>query len=186
MGNLMDRPSTGTRARATLRVTLAGLLAMAAVACSGSGSLDGGEEPEPVPAIEDGDWFAFVMVGEDESGAMTLGVDLADLLSGEEARQAAIADGVIGEDEDLPNDFYIDNPDQVYELLHLADKSEIVVLSGTDPGEELRIDADQLAALYHGEYAGEPVYGIIAGEPIAMNVTVADGVITAASMVYLP
>ncbi|HSM44969.1 MAG TPA: hypothetical protein VK969_08135 [Acidimicrobiia bacterium] len=167
-------------------VVLAVLLAVSAVACSGSGSPVLGEEPEPVPAIEDGEWFAFVIVGEDESGAMTLGVDLADMLTGEEARQAAIADGVIGEDEDLPNDFYIDNPAQVYELLHLAGESEIVVLSGTDPGEEVRIDADQLAALYEGEYAGEPVYGVVAGEPIAMNVTVADGVITVASMVYLP
>lgn len=168
------------------RVVVGALMVFTAAACSGSGSQDPGEGPEPVPAIDNGDWFALVIVGEDESGATTLGVDLADMLTGEEARQAAIADGVIGEDEDLPNDFYIDNPDEVYELLHFSEEPEIVVLSGSDPGEKLRIEVDQLAALYEGEYVGEPVYGILPHQPIAMSVTVADGTIVIASMVYLP
>lgn len=88
--------------------------------------------PEDMPALEDGEWFAWVIVGEDETSAPTLGVDLADMLTGEEAKKAAIEDGVIGEGEDLPNDFYIDNPEIAYELLHLADGVQIRMLAAED------------------------------------------------------
>lgn len=127
-----------------------------------------------------------VTVGEDESGSMTLGVDVAEMLSGQEAHDAAVEDGVIGEDEDLPNDFYIDNPEIVYELLHFNDEPEILVLSGNDPGQNLVIEPSQLEELYQGTYAGEPVYGVVPGDPIAMNVSVLDGEITRTAMVYLP
>lgn len=142
--------------------------------------------PEPVAAIADGEWFAMVIVGEDETAEMTLGVDLAEMLSGQAAIDAAIEDGFIGEGEDLPNDFYIRNPDLVYELLHLADEPQIVVLSGDDPSRGVLIDRSQLAELYEGTYVGEPVYGVVPHEPMPMNVTVRRGEITVASMVYLP
>ena len=54
--------------------------------------------PEPgsaVPAIADGDWFGFVTVGRDESDAITLGVDLAEMLTGQKAHDAAVEAGVI-------------------------------------------------------------------------------------------
>ncbi len=143
-------------------------------------------EPEPEPALPDGTVFAMVTVGSDESGETTLGVDVAEMLSGEEARDAAVADGVIEEGEDLPNDFYIDNDETEYELLHLSDDAEIRVISGTDTGQMISIGEEQLIELWEGDYAGEPIYGIVASVPMAMNVTVADGVITEAEAVYLP
>ncbi len=147
---------------------------------------DGGQPPPPTASIDDGKWFAMVTVGEDETGAMTLGVDLAEMLTGEEARQAAIADGVIGEDEDLPNDFYIDNPDRVYELIRMGENSEIEVISGDDVNQTLSLDPSEFAALYQGTYVGSPVYGVVPNEPMAMNVTIQDGLAVSASAVYLP
>lgn len=164
-------------------ITAGILLSIALAACTTTADPS---EPEPAPAISDGEWFAMVTVGEDESGSMTLGVDLAEMLTGQEAREAAIEDGVIGEDEDLPNDFYIDNPEVVYELLHFSNDPEILVLSGADPGQGILIDPAQLSELYDGTYTGEPVYGVAPGTPIAMNVSVLNGEITKTAMVYLP
>lgn len=41
-------------------------------------------------------------------------------------------------------------------------------------------------AIYDGSYAGTPVYGVVPHEPMAMDVTVVDGVITRLAVVYLP
>lgn len=166
-----------------ISITVGVLLSVALAVCTATADPI---EPEPTPAITDGEWFAMVTVGEDESGSMTLGVDLAEMLTGEEAREAAVEDGVISENEDLPNDFYIDNPETVYELLHFTDDPEILVLSGSDPGQSLLIEPVHLAELYEGTYTGEAVYGVAPREPIAMNVSVFDGEITRTAMVYLP
>lgn len=140
----------------------------------------------PTPEVEDGEWFAFITVGEDENGVPTLAVDLAEMLTGEEARQQAVEDGVIGEGEDLPNDFYIHNPEQEMELLQMADDSNVKVVSGDDTSQMLEITMEQLNALYKGEYVGSPVYGVVPNSPIPMNVTVANGLISGLTMVYLP
>lgn len=142
-------------------------------------------DPEPVPALPDGEVFAMVTVGSDET-ATTLGVDVAEMLSGEEARAAAVEDGVISEGEDLPNDFYIENDEHVLELLHLSDDPSILVISGNDTSQLIEIDVDMLWQLWNGDYDGEPIYGIVPSVPIPMDVTVADGVITSLEMVYLP
>lgn len=144
------------------------------------------EEPDPVPALADGRYFAMVVVGKDETGSTTLGVDLAEMLSGEEARQAAVEDGVIGEDEDLPNDFYIRNPDKVYELMHTTEDAVFEMISGDDVSLTVDVDTGQLAALHQGSYVGEAIYGVVAGEPMAMDVMVSSGLVSGAKAVYLP
>jgi hypothetical protein len=45
----------------------------------------------------------------EKDGKRYISIDYAQMLSGEEARQAAIADGVIGSDDELDNDYYIVN-----------------------------------------------------------------------------
>jgi hypothetical protein len=45
----------------------------------------------------------------EKDGKRYISIDYAQMLSGEEARQAAIADGVIGPDDELDNDYYIVN-----------------------------------------------------------------------------
>lgn len=104
-------------------------MSVALAACGAS--TDPGEGPEPTPTIEDGDWFAWVTNGEDESRAMTIGVDLAEMLTGRAAHDAAVQDGVINEDEDLPNDFHVDSPEIVYEPLHFADEPRSWCCLGT-------------------------------------------------------
>lgn len=166
---------------------LAGIvLAVSLISACSSPETSDTTEPEPVPALPDGEVFAMITVGYDESGEVTLGVDLAEMLSGEKAREAAVEDGVISEGEDLPNDFYIDNDEVVYELLHFSDDPSITVISGNDTSQLIQIPADHLVQLWEGEYAGDPVYGIVASVPFPMEVTVADGVITEAEAVYLP
>lgn len=175
-----------------LSVVAAGLGVMALLLPVRVETDSGQVDPIPVtetviaPAIPDGDWFALVSVGEDEIGEVTLAVDLAEMLSGQAARDAAVAAGVISEGEDLPNDFFIHNPEPVVEVAYLDDQADITVLSGEDVGKDLVIDANQLAALYQGEYVGPPVYGIIAGQPIAMELTIRHGLVTRAGAVYLP
>ncbi len=150
-----------------------------------------GDEGEPQPPdvvapIADGEWFAMVTVGTDEAGEVTLGVDLAEMLGGEEARLAAIEDGVIEEGEELPNDFYIRNPETVYELVHFSDAPQVTVISAVDPGSTIAISPEELLAVYSGEKVDDSIYGIVAGQPIVMDLTISDGVVAEAAAVYLP
>ena len=148
--------------------------------------VDGSPEPVVEAPIADGEWFAFVTAGEDETGAITLGVDLADMLTGQEAHDAAVDAGVISPDEDLPNDFFIKNDAKVLELMHFSEDAVIQVISADDVTAHLDVTPEQLAALYNGTYVGGEVYGVAVGEPVPMNVTIEDGVITSAVAVYLP
>jgi hypothetical protein len=175
-------------------VVIALTAALAAAGCSATGAdVDSTTttidttttSPPGAEAIADGTWFAMVTVGEDETGEMTLGVDLADMLSGEEARQAAIEDGVIEDGEDLPNDFYIDNDDQILELLHVTEDAQFALISADDIGQKVLVDSEVLADVYEGTYTGDPLY-TAAGAPFPMEVTVGDGVVTGAEQVYLP
>lgn len=149
---------------------------------------DGGapEPPEVLAPIADGEWFALVTVGTDETGQVTLGIDQSEMLSGEEARQAAVEDGLISEGEDLPNDFYIRNPEIVYELMHFSENPEVRVVSAVDPGTTLSVTPEHLLAVYSGETIDDAIYGVVAGQPIAMNLTIADGAVARADAVYLP
>lgn len=148
--------------------------------------VDGSPEPVVEAPIADGDWFAFVTVGEDETGAITLGVDLAEMLTGQEAHDAAVEAGVISPDEDLPNDFFIKNDAVVLESMHLSDSAVIEVISADDTSTHIDVTPQQLAALFNGTYVGGEVYGVAVGEPIPMDVTIEDGEVTSAVAVYLP
>lgn len=55
--------------------------------------------------------FGWLRSFEDTGSAIVVAVDPAEMLTGEAAPAAAREDGVLGQDEDLPNDFYIRNPD---------------------------------------------------------------------------
>jgi hypothetical protein len=142
-------------------------------------------EPPPAADLPDGEWFGFVTVNGD-NGPTRVTIDIAQILTGEEARKAAIDAGVIEEGEDLPNDFFIDDPDDGIEVLTLADDAVIKVLSGTTPETYLTIDAATLESLFNGSYSGEPVYGISPDMPAPMSITIEDGLVTIIESVYLP
>lgn len=167
-------------------------VALALVGCSGAGDdVDADRTTTSTTSpgsalLAAGTRFAMVTVGEDETGVVTLGVDLAELLSGEEAKRAAVEDGFIAEDEDLPNDFYIDNDDQVLELVHVADNASFILISGSDTAQQVAVDTTVLVEIWEGSYAGEPIYAAGPGIPIPMEVTISDGLIAEATQVYLP
>ena len=163
---------------------IAVLAVFALVGCNGPNA--GTTTTEPGAAIDDGEWFAMVTVGEDESGESTLGVDLAEMLTGEEAEDTAVEDGFISEGEDLPNDFYIRNPENASELLHFADAAEILVISSTDTSEMISISPEDLEQLYEGTHPDGDIYYLAANTPIPMDVTISNGEVTRASQVYLP
>lgn len=140
---------------------------------------------EPAASLSDGEWFGFVTIDGD-NGSTVVTIDLAEILTGEEARKAAVDAGVIEEGEDVPNDFFIFDPEDDVEILTLADGAVIEVLSGTSPETYLTIDADTLESLFNGSYSGEPVYGISPDMPAPMNITVEDGFVTIIESVYLP
>lgn len=142
-------------------------------------------EPAPASDLPDGRWFGFVTVNGD-NGPTVITIDLAEILTGEEAREAAVDAGVIEEGEDLPNDFFIDDPDDEIETLNLADNTVIKVLSGTTPETYLTIDASTLESIFNGSYTGEPVYGMGPDLPAPMEITVEDGLVTIIESVYLP
>lgn len=135
--------------------------------------------------LPDGKWFGFVTVNGD-NGPTLVTIDLAEILTGEEARKAAVDAGVIEEGEDVPNDFFIHDPDDEVEALTLADDAVIRVLSGMTPETYLTIDAATLESLFNGSYSGEPVYGISPDLAVPMDITVEDGFITIIESVYLP
>lgn len=142
-------------------------------------------EPAPTADLPDGNWFGFVTVDGD-NGPTVVTIDIAEILSGEEARKAAVDAGVIEEGEDLPNDFFIYDPDDEIEVLTLADDVVIRVLSASTPETYLTIDASTLESLFNGSYSGEPVYGMGPDIPAPMNLTVEDGLVTLIESVYLP
>lgn len=145
-----------------------------------------GDDPVPVEdQLADGDWFGFVTVTR-EGDTIALGIDIAELLTGQAAHDAAVDAGVITEDEELPNDMYIvDEGARVFR--HSLDPSAVVrVLDGSEPWVQVDVSRSELLALYDGTYTGTPVYGIAPGSPIAMDVTISGGVVTSATAVYLP
>ena len=52
----------------------------------------------------------------------TVSFDAAEFLEGDAADRAARDDGSIGPNEQVPNDYYVRNPDRIYETLPLADQ----------------------------------------------------------------
>jgi hypothetical protein len=144
------------------------------------------EAPPTEAPLPDGHYFAWVTIGEDEAGAVTLGIDLADLLTGEKAREAAIDAGVIDQDEDVPNDVFIVNPVSVLELVHVADGATFEMISGDEPGAVVAVGAEDLISISDGWHGKTLLYGVAEGEPIAMNVTIADGVVAEGAAVILP
>lgn len=106
--------------------------------------LDAGEHAIEVTAVDDAGLensiFLSVLVDpelEVELGyleevdfvARTLLVNDVQFLSGDEAKQAAVEDGIIAEGEDLPNDFYIRDQNLQPRTLTLGDPGVIVLLA---------------------------------------------------------
>lgn len=138
--------------------------------------------PIPMPALPDGEMFAWIT----GVGDLMVTVDPAQMLSGEPAHEAAVEDGIIAPGEDLPNDYYIVNPSRQAMDVAVAANAAVTVYALDSRGAiaEARISLLDLAAAFAGDQR-IPVYGL---DPSAFPVTltVEGGAVTAISQVYLP
>lgn len=166
-------------------VALAAVLGLFVVTASGEQSPPVVvEEPVSAPLpIPDGEMFGFVTAVD----AASVTFDPARMLSGQEAREAATADGAIGPGQDVPNDFYIDNPDADLLGLPVADDLQPTVLTFDSGGDitETDITLSELAVAFTGDYPGVAIYGLVAGE-FPMTVVVDEGTVVEMTQVYLP
>lgn len=167
------------------RILLGALLMLiqAFTACSGtSGS---GARTEG-PAIVDGQELALVIVGLNEEGALTVGVDPVEALHGERARQAAIDDGVIDAGDELINDFYIHNPEASYQLLQFGEEPAISMIPAQSVDATTPVTPEELARLWRGAHAGQDGFYVAPFKPIPMMIVVSNGRIVEATEIYLP
>ncbi len=126
--------------------------------------------------------FAFVRAIDESE----IRFDPARLLTGEEAVEAARADGVLAEGEDLPNDFYISNPD-LDETVATIDPDGTYLLFGFDRYGGIidrQLSLADLVAVLNGANSGA-FYGIIPGD-VPMNLTLVGGTVVSARQQYLP
>ena len=126
--------------------------------------------------------FAFIR-SIDESA---ISYDPATMLSGEAAADAAREDGVLAEGESLPNDFYIDNPEED-EVVAKLDPEGTYVLIGFGRYDDLvdrQLSLPELVAALNGAHP-EAFYGIVPGE-VPMSLSLAGDTVVAARQQYLP
>jgi hypothetical protein len=110
---------------------------------------------------------------------------LARMLSGEEARLQAVADGVIPEGEELPNDVYLHNPTEDRLRVRVADDAIwTVIVSGADGLTPTETDRETIAAILAGGDTGD-IYGLTP-DFMPFNLLVIDGEVVEISEVYLP
>lgn len=112
-------------------------------------------------------------------------IDPAEMLSGEDAQQAAGDDGVIEPGEDLPNDFYIRNDDTSTSVVTPANGADysLLLFDGQGSPVETSVTYEEFADALMAE--SPDVYGVVEGVIPAM-VTIDNGAITSVSQVYLP
>jgi hypothetical protein len=160
------------------RQAVVALILLACLACSEDATPTATPGASVPTSTEE--FFAFVVSIDDSE--MTF--DRAEILTGEEAHDAAVTAGVIGEDEDLPNDFFIANPDEESQTAALSAAGTYVLL-GFDEGqaiEEVAVDRDELVAALQD---GEGYYGIVVGET-PMTLVISGGKVISATQVYFP
>ena len=134
-------------------------------------------------AIADGERFGFVR----EVAAGALVFDSAEFLMGDAAIAAAREAGVIGEDEDLPNDFFIRNTDSSQETVPV-DPAVTFTLVGFDSAGSLtdkEVSYADLEELFAGDADTAQVYGFVPGE-LPMTLTFAGGKVVGGVQQYLP
>lgn len=118
----------------------------------------------------------------------TLVFDPAEMLTGDEALDAAREDGIIGAGEELPNDFYIRNTDDGDEWQVAIGSDAEFVLIGFDASGALTdapVPAAEFEALLSRSVDSSGFYGFAPGDLPMTLVLIGDTVI-GGSQTYLP
>ncbi len=165
-----------------------------ASAPSTSGSPGSAETPTACPAplpstilvgggeIPDGKSFGLVH----HFDGVALYVDPAEFFGNEDAVKAAREDGEIGPDEDLPNPFYIRNPDKTIVRVPISAKLRVSLLNNdSDRGPTLKDRAvAELASLYCSDTPPDWVYS--GPQELPTNLKVVKGELVGFEQQYLP
>jgi hypothetical protein len=170
---------------------LGGVVALVIAACGGVGAPPA---TTPVATTSTSTTVATTVETEIEQFAFVRAIDgseirydPATMLTGEEAVEAARADGVLGEGEDLPNDFYISNPDTEETVATLDPDGAYYLIGFSSYGGELvnrQLSLDELVAVLNGANS-DAFYGIIPGD-VPMILTLNGDSAVAARQQYLP
>jgi hypothetical protein len=135
--------------------------------------------PDPTPPPADGlaDGGHVARIVSIDAPVSAIEIDLAEMLTGEEAVAAARADGEIGPDEDLPNDFYVRDLDDTVHHVGIDDDAVVALIDcngGCQPVEVALSDfLVGKATPFNGEFA-------------LYEITVTGGRVSAITEIYLP
>ncbi len=126
----------------------------------------------------------FVLVRGVEDGSLIL--DPADLLSGDEAVDAAREDGVLPSDEELPNDFYLRNLERESLIFTVAEDARFTLIGFDASGglTDIEVDRATFEALLAGGDASA-YYGFTPTE-LPVVVEIQDAGVTGGRQQYLP
>lgn len=137
--------------------------------------------PEPEPVLEDGRHIVFIVSIKTGTDPMRIRFDLAEMLTGEEANEAAVEDGVIAPGEPVPNDYYIRNENPKLRKLPIADAAKVKIVNWDDCCDSIAGDLDQVAEAF-ATGATDGLYRSIS----PFWITVKDGVVVKLEEQYLP
>jgi hypothetical protein len=177
-------PTLVRRARARrIRLATGGAILavmMLAVAC-GNDDTDSSTDttaPSPVAGPVDGDQLELTArIKEIYTASASIEFDELDILTGEEARQAAVEAGAIEPDEDLPNDVWLRDDSDATERATVDPGAVVWIYDCTGACERVQVE---LGAFLRHEI--EP----FGGDDAVWEITITDGMISSLLEVYLP
>lgn len=141
------------------------------------------ENPSPTAeGLDDGRHFGYIQSVDLEGSPRTLVFDMAEYYRGEAANEAAREDGVIGESESVPNDYYIRNRNPLLRTLVLDERVQITVVDWDRCCEETEGDLVLFAAAFEEDMPA----GTYRGSRSPYWLTVAGGRVVAIEEQYLP
>jgi hypothetical protein len=180
----VNRPVAARRLRALALAGLFAVLAVAAACGDDDGAAPTTEPPSTQPSTSEpeapgeGDQRELTArIVEIYTASASIELDEVEVLSGEEAKQAAVDAGAIEPGEDLPNDVWIRDDSNATERF-TVDPAAVVWIYDCSAGCE-RVEVE-LSAFLRNEVAP---YG---GDTAVWEVTLTDGMISSLLEVYLP
>lgn len=125
---------------------------------SPSAAPTGTPRPSPVDAeLDDGRHFGYIKSLDGSSNS--LGFDLAEFYTGEDANRAAREDGRIGEGETVDNDYYIRNVSNRMRTLSMADDMVLKTVDWTNCCELVDGDVARFKAAFRPGSSDESYRG---------------------------
>ena len=174
-------PTVHPARRQRLTRLVSGVVVLAVVALGGCGDDDTTADTTVPPTVEvpaEGDQRELTArLTEIDTASASVELDEVDVLTGEEARQAAIEAGEIGADEDLPNDVWIRDDSDATERVPVDPEAVVWIYDCTGACERVQVDRD---AFLRNEI--QP----FGGDGAVWEITITEAMVTSLLEVYLP